>query len=1066
MSVKKSLMRRVMVTSVRILSLFTILGCFACGLMYWRWVVYQPGMHIQKESILQVIAQDSQIHYRGFDPTSNRNENPIGSMFSGHHRQYVSYEELPKHWIDAIVSSEDHLFFSHYGLSPLGIVRAVKDNILAGKVVSGGSTLTQQTAKNLFKRPDRSFRAKATEAINALRLEHYYSKEQILEFYANQFHVNGNGRGLAIASRYFFNKSVSELSLIECAFIAGMVKGPNLYDPLHQRSTVRKEKAMRRAHDRVSYVLGRMYAHGKLTQPEYQKSLSIVMQEKIPFSRGHFRFENNVITQEVKRRLGSPYFRDVLRNIGVEDPSSAGLHIVTTIDKAVQKKALYGLRKHLSELGPKLQGTKKSLVVDASKYTNRSMEDAPKAFSFHYAKVVQSTKKTLELDIRGHVCTVGKKSLQHTARVYGVQSSQLYRFLRTGDVVRVRFDEKKSCIVMVNHELNGGLLAVQNGGIVAMVGGKSNKDLNRALSSERQLGSVWKTVIYSAALQLGWSTLDQLDNLHNAFYFERVWYFPGAAHKAEDFVSMNWAGTHSENRASVWLMMHLSDYLTVSQLEELAKIVGLAKREDETSQEYRIRIRDRYGVISTHKDLEQIAFAHAKRDVLSKVDEDVRAPLMALEYGGKETHKRLRLRNKGEEVGLEHSWTRIQQRKTECDTAYEALRDLVSNQSRLHYDFFRLDAKEAEALDPSVRDKLWMGNGFVGCGFHHQKQEPLPLMETWVQVPPMRYDGYIPASVVSQIEKKMRKYMALYQEVDGYSLKRLVHHQDFRFVLHTRYISMLVQKMGIHKELSPTMSIPLGVLDITLEESLALYESVLTGRRNVSDHEFLYRVIDKIYYTPHPFEEGTGGPILLYSAPKKSVDVVQQRSGDRTLAILHSAVENGTGRRMQGGIQGFPIFGKTGTTNGSKNAAFCGVVPAINADTWSFEQGLFVSAYVGFDIPKSMKRGRYGVSGASGALPIWKFVVDGAIDEGLLGTAPTYDSWIAEKNLTQVYVDEHRGTVSMEGTKIAVEDYNDGKSLRYFSPVRMDGKQHEEQMDFHTEFAYDEEIDILIPKEK
>ena len=172
------------------LVLFIIVGLVS-GFLYWKWVVHEPGAHMKKESIIQVIAQDSQIHYAGFDPTSSQNKSPIGSMFSGHHRQYISYEDLPKHWIDAIVSSEDHLFFSHYGISPLGIARAAKNNILAGRVVGGGSTLTQQTAKNLFKRPDRSFRAKVTEAINAFRLEHYYSKEQILEFYANQFHVNG-----------------------------------------------------------------------------------------------------------------------------------------------------------------------------------------------------------------------------------------------------------------------------------------------------------------------------------------------------------------------------------------------------------------------------------------------------------------------------------------------------------------------------------------------------------------------------------------------------------------------------------------------------------------------------------------------------------------------------------------------------------------------------------------------------------------------------------------------------------------------------------------------------------
>ena len=126
-------------------------------------------------------------------------------------------------------------------------------------------TLTQQTAKNLFNRPDRSFRSKLEEAVNALRLEYYYSKEEILEFYANQFHVTGNGRGIGIAARYLFDKDVSELTLLECAYIAGMVKGPSLYDPFHS-NTERREANMKRAHARVDYVLEKLFEQGHISE--------------------------------------------------------------------------------------------------------------------------------------------------------------------------------------------------------------------------------------------------------------------------------------------------------------------------------------------------------------------------------------------------------------------------------------------------------------------------------------------------------------------------------------------------------------------------------------------------------------------------------------------------------------------------------------------------------------------------------------------------------------------------------------------------------------------------------
>ena len=262
------------------------------------------------------------------------------------------------------------------------------------------------------------------------------------------------------------------------------------------------------------------------------------------------------------------------------------------------------------------------------------------------------------------------------------------------------------------------------------------------------------------------------------------------------------------------------------------------------------------------------------------------------------------------------------------------------------------------------------------------------------------------------------------------------------------------------------MSIPLGVVDITLEESVALFEGILTGQRQISEHDFLYRLIDKIYYKPHPFTEGDRAPILVYSSSPKSVDITQQRSADRTISILNSVVENGTGRRLKGGIQGFPLFGKTGTTNQSMNAAFCGVVPARRSGRWSFRDGVFISSYIGFDIPKSMRKGRYGVSGASGALPIWKSVAEGVIDAGLLGRASTNDSWNVEKQLQQVTLDSFQGFRSEEGGIQVFEDVDEnGESVRYFSPTRIEEDIREDLMDFRSDFAYDADIDILIPKE-
>lgn len=195
-----------------------LLLLIAGGWTYRVEVVNYQGPEMEKDRILAVIAQESPVYYR--DGRSR-----LGVFFDQEHRQYLRYDQLPKNWVNAIVAAEDANFFVHPGVDPKHILRASIQNIRAGKVVAGGSTLTQQTAKNLFYRPDRSLRSKWTELLNALRLEQRYSKEEILEFYANQFHVSANGRGLAIGARYFFDKPVEVLTLKECAFLAGLMKG-------------------------------------------------------------------------------------------------------------------------------------------------------------------------------------------------------------------------------------------------------------------------------------------------------------------------------------------------------------------------------------------------------------------------------------------------------------------------------------------------------------------------------------------------------------------------------------------------------------------------------------------------------------------------------------------------------------------------------------------------------------------------------------------------------------------------------------------------------------------------
>jgi penicillin-binding protein 1A len=162
-------------------------------------------------------------------------------------------------------------------------------------------------------------------------------------------------------------------------------------------------------------------------------------------------------------------------------------------------------------------------------------------------------------------------------------------------------------------QLQGGALVVKNGAIKGMAGGAENRFFNRAIHARRTMGSAFKPLVYAAALQLGWNSADSLKNSRDVFVYHNQPYFPRPDHTSPyDWVSMSWAGVHSENVASVWLLSHLCDQLSVQQLSEVASKVGLGPLvvdgEKEPYRKYRARIRDSYGIQVNRKVLRSTAY--------------------------------------------------------------------------------------------------------------------------------------------------------------------------------------------------------------------------------------------------------------------------------------------------------------------------------------------------------------------------------------------------------------------------------------------------------------------------
>lgn len=186
----------------------------------------------------------------------------VGS-FGDIYGEYIKYSEFPSSLIDAVVATEDRNFYHHFGIDPLGLARAMFVNVRAGHVVQGGSTITQQVAKNVFLTPERNLLRKVKEMMLALKLEARYSKKDILSIYLNRVYLGAGSYGVDAAARRYFDKSARELSLSESAIMAGLLKAPSRYAPTSNPAKSR---------ERALVVLSNMEDAGYLTQAQAAKA--------------------------------------------------------------------------------------------------------------------------------------------------------------------------------------------------------------------------------------------------------------------------------------------------------------------------------------------------------------------------------------------------------------------------------------------------------------------------------------------------------------------------------------------------------------------------------------------------------------------------------------------------------------------------------------------------------------------------------------------------------------------------------------------------------------------------
>jgi len=918
MAIKKSSKKRFRLMRW-LLVLFLITGVAVAGVGHWFFDVIpkqDPESQFTRENIMNILSGETRVFYRDGSTLQ-------GAFFDANHRVYVPYAQIPPAVINALVSAEDAHYFQHGGFDARGFLRAVITNVRAGSMVQGGSTLTQQTAKNIFGREEKSLSEKFKELQNALRLEKHFSKQDILEFYLNQFYVAGTGRGVSIAAWHFFSKDLSQLSLAECAFIAGSVKGPAKYDPFNQKTPEGRDKAIAAGKARLQYVLRRMLEEGYITQAQHDEALK----KPLEFRMGQFRFALSTSLERIEEKLNSPYYKHLFDSLGIDSWQKHQLKVISTMDAKTDNAATTALQSNLADLQMKLGGF--SIPKGARADNAQRVHEG----DYLYGSVDSMVRNGGHLSaiflrfgiLRGEIT----KAELDTFAVRHHESADLAlaKVLAKGSVLMVRVLDSVavhgvvSCRLETEPVIQGALVALQDGQVLAAQGGFHNTSFDRVNRALRQFGSSWKPLLFTLAFTHGWHYTDTLENTWNLFQLANTFYFPRPDHEEKaPRVSVAWAAARSENIAAIWMLDHLLDHLNAQQMHDVAVANGFLAREGEPADAYKVRLRDTMGLVLNDEVKAEINFAHARDQLVQQLRSEgqhEKAWLLGqLAYGRGAVDAEKDQRKTPENIPL-------------LRYNYKAFHALVRARSM----------GESNAPDSmSLRGAFTLGD-FVRLELTLGKQ-PAP---------------------------------------EGDYLSNEAHlfaWPDYRRMLAMVEFVRFAHAIGVHQNMQPVQSMPLGTNDVTLIELATAYQTIFSGRS--------YKCKDSDWNEPCLIAaiKDANGKVLFHNEVE-SKEVLSDSVTQQVAVMLRETFESGTARGgvaamvvrppMGEGSLAIPVAGKTGTTNDYRNVAFLGALPSWDTTAHAFrlDHPVTIGSYVGFDDNKTLQNHGLRIAGATGALPPW-----------------------------------------------------------------------------------------------
>ncbi len=480
--------------------------------------------------------------------------------FGRERRALVKIADVPESMIHAILAAEDDSFYRHGGVDYAGVMRATLSNFTSGGTKQGASTITMQVARNFFLTKEKTFTRKFNEVLLAFKIEHYLSKDEILQLYINQIYLGQRSYGFASAAQIYYGKPLKEISIAEAAMLAGLPKAPSSYNPVVNP---------KRARLRQLYVLRRMQQLHYISATEYElaKNQPIVTKH----ANQEFSIKSDYLTEMVRQAVYEKYQEATYTN---------GYKVYTTIRHQDQLAAYQAVRRGVLEYdrrhgyrGPEgfvdlQQGNSEELLDDA-------LQEATEGDDLLPAVVLSAAPTQISAYAKGgERIIINGDALRFAQRALSDKIALNQRIV-AGSIIRVQKNEKGIWQISQLPQVEAAFVSGNplNGAIYSLIGGFdfNHNQFNHITQAWRQPGSSFKPFIYSAALEKGFTPATLINDAPLTFGAAQTgsepWEPKNYDGKYDGPMRMREALIHSKNMVSIRIMQSITpkyaqDYIT------------------------------------------------------------------------------------------------------------------------------------------------------------------------------------------------------------------------------------------------------------------------------------------------------------------------------------------------------------------------------------------------------------------------------------------------------------------------------------------------------------------------